>query len=221
MLDIAIKKTIKTKSHCFNLDVAFTQAKQRLIIYGNSGAGKTMLLQTIAGLITPDEGHIQSQNTLLFHSEQQINLSPQQRDLSYLFQDYMLFPHLTVRQNISFSLKKGLFNPSTKKRYAIVEEWLEKFELTPLANQYPQQLSGGQKQRTALARALVTQPKLLLLDEPFSALDTALRDRMRKEILELQQHLQIPMILISHDSKDIDTFGEQTINLINGKIYSA
>lgn len=218
LLDLSISKLIRSTKHNFSLEVALSSNSQSIVIYGPSGSGKTMLLQTIAGLIKADAGYIKLNHRVLYDKEQKINLTPQERKLSYLFQDYVLFPHLTVRQNIGFGLKKGLLNPSSKKQYPQVEKWLEKFELTALADQYPYQLSGGQKQRTALARALVTEPKLLLLDEPFSALDIALREKMRLEIKELQKQINIPIILVSHDIEDINAFGEQVIKLTNGKI---
>jgi len=179
LLDLSISKVIRSAKHHFSLDIKLCSNSQSIVIYGPSGSGKTMLLQTIAGLVKADRGYIKLNNSLLYDEQQKINLTPQQRQLSYLFQDYVLFPHLTVRQNISFGLNKGLLNPSSKKQYPQVDKWLEKFELTVLADQYPYQLSGGQKQRTALARALVTEPKLLLLDEPFAALDYFSKPRYR------------------------------------------
>lgn len=220
LLDLSISKLIRSAKHNFNLEITLSSNSQSIVIYGPSGSGKTMLLQTIAGLITANTGFIKLNHRVLYDSAQKIDLTPQERTLSYLFQDYVLFPHLTVRQNISFGLTKGLLNPPSKKQYPPVDKWLEKFELVALADQYPYQLSGGQKQRTALARALVTEPKLLLLDEPFSALDIALRQKMRSEIKELQEQINIPIILVSHDIEDINAFGEQVIKLTNGKVVS-
>lgn len=218
LLELSIKKIICSAKHQFNLAINLTSTSQSMVIYGPSGSGKTMLLHTIAGLITANTGYIKLNQRVLFDKTQNINLTPQERKISYLFQDYLLFPHLTIRQNISFGLTKGLLNPSANKHYPQVDKWLEKFELTVLADQYPYQLSGGQKQRAALARALVTEPKLLLLDEPFAALDIALREKMRTEIKQLQQQINIPIILVSHDIEDITTFGEQIIKLNQGKV---
>lgn len=218
LLELSIKKIICSAKHQFNLAINLTSTSQSMVIYGPSGSGKTMLLHTIAGLITANTGYIKLNQQVLFDKTQKINLTPQERKISYLFQDYLLFPHLTIRQNISFGLTKGLLNPSANKHYPQVDKWLEKFELTVLADQYPYQLSGGQKQRAALARALVTEPKLLLLDEPFAALDIALREKMRTEIKQLQQQINIPIILVSHDIEDITTFGEQIIKLNQGKV---
>lgn len=218
LFELSINKLISSTKHKFNLEVNFKSHNPSMVIYGPSGSGKSMLLKAIAGLIALDNGYIKLNHRVLFDNSKKINLTPQERKVSYLFQDYVLFPYLTIRQNISFGLTKGLFNPSTKKQYLKVNEWLEKLELTLLADHYPYQLSGGQKQRAALARALVTEPELLLLDEPFSALDAALKEKMRLEIKELQQQVNIPIILVSHDIEDINIFGEQIIKLNHGKV---
>src|SRR5690606_9158216 len=148
----------------------------------------------------------------LFDSDARVNLAPQARNVGYLFQDYALFPHLTVRQNIGFGLKRGWLNPRAKVCEQAVDYWLEAFQLKPLAHQFPAQLSGGQRQRTALARALVARPRALLLDEPFSALDTDLRQHMRRELDNLQLRLDVPMILITHDADDVKIFGDHVLH---------
>ncbi|WP_404614549.1 ABC transporter ATP-binding protein [Caballeronia udeis] len=200
------------------LDIAFRSTSQRIVLFGSSGAGKSLTLQTIAGLLTPDEGEIVLNETTLLDTANAIDLSPQARRIAYLFQDYALFPHLNVRQNIAFGLKRGWWNPSKHVAHADVDYWLRAFDLTQVARQFPAQLSGGQKQRVALARALVPHPQLLLLDEPFSALDMALRQRMRQELADLQSRLDIPMVLITHDPDDVAMFGDQVVNLREGLV---
>ena len=201
-----------------SLDIAFRSTSQRIVLFGSSGAGKSLTLQTIAGLLTPDEGEIVLNETTLLDTANAIDLSPQARRIAYLFQDYALFPHLNVRQNIAFGLKRGWWNPSKHVAHADVDYWLRAFDLTQVARQFPAQLSGGQKQRVALARALVPHPQLLLLDEPFSALDMALRQRMRQELADLQSRLDIPMVLITHDPDDVAMFGDQVVNLREGLV---
>ena len=138
--------------------------------------------------------------------------------MAYLFQDHALFPHLTVRQNIGFALRRGWLNPGHQHTHERIERWLDAFALRPQADQYPAELSGGQRQRTALARALVTEPRALLLDEPFSALDPALRNTMRHELLALQRQLQVPMIVITHDPEDAALLGQHVVQLRDGRV---
>ncbi|WP_280954649.1 ABC transporter ATP-binding protein [Paludibacterium denitrificans] len=147
-----------------------------------------------------------------------VNLAPQARRVGYLFQDYALFPHLNVRQNIAFGLSRRWFNPLARERHDKVEFWIRAFGLEAMAHQLPDDLSGGQRQRVALARAIVADPQALLLDEPFSALDPSLRLSMRQELSDLQQHLQIPMVLITHDPQDVQTFGDHVIELRDGEL---
>ncbi|UYZ83643.1 ATP-binding cassette domain-containing protein [Entomomonas sp. E2T0] len=217
-IELDIQKTLNSATHTFKLNVKFSSNSKRIVIFGPSGAGKTMILKSIAGLIKPDTGYIKMADKILFDTDKKINLKPQQRNLAYLFQNYSLFPHLTVRQNVSFALKKGLLNPSQNIHFPEVTKWLNNLELASLANHYPHQLSGGQQQRTALARALVTNPSILLLDEPFSALDQTLRKKIRTEIHELQQQLDIPIILITHDIEDVELFGEHILEISNGHL---
>ncbi|MES2933446.1 MAG: ATP-binding cassette domain-containing protein [Pseudomonadota bacterium] len=217
-LDIDISKRLRSGKRIFDLQVRFASSSQRIVLFGPSGAGKSLTLKAIAGLIQPDSGRIRLGETTVFNSEARINLAPQARKIAYLFQDYALFPHLTVRQNIGFGLVPGWFNPHPDKKHAAVDYWLDTFHLSHLAHQLPGELSGGQRQRTALARALASQPKALLLDEPFAALDPALRIEMRKELDELQRRLQVPMILITHDEDDAALFGEHVLHLREGVI---
>jgi molybdate transport system ATP-binding protein len=217
-LDIDIRKTMRAGKHTFQLATRFCSASQRIVILGPSGAGKSLLLKAVAGLITPDAGHIRLGAGTLFDSTAAINLAPQRRQIAYLFQDYALFPHLNVRQNIGFGLARGWLNPRAHLQHARIDYWLDAFELRPVAQLFPAELSGGQRQRTALARALVSRPQALLLDEPFGALDAALRVTMRAELDALQRQLRVPMVLITHDPEDARVFGEHVLQLRDGAI---
>jgi len=217
-LEVDIHKTFVSAERRFALDVAFTATTQRAVLFGPSGAGKSLTLQAIAGLLRPDEGKITLHGNALFDSKLNVDLKPQARKVAYLFQDYALFPHLNVRQNIGFGLQRGWFNSRARSSHAQIDYWLDALELRGVAGNYPAQLSGGQKQRVALARALVAQPQLLLLDEPFSALDSTLRQRMRLELSDLQTRLDIPMVLITHDPDDVAAFGDQVVQISDGRV---
>jgi molybdate transport system ATP-binding protein len=221
LLDLDIRKKLGAGKQAFELDVRLKTDSQRIVILGPSGSGKSLTLKAIAGLLRPDAGHIRIDGRVLFDAASRIDLAPQRRELAYVFQDYALFPHLTVRQNIAFPLVRGWLNPRRQHRHEIVDYWCEAFQLAHLADQYPHELSGGQKQRTALARALVTQPRALLLDEPFAALDPGLRARMRGELKDLQHRLQVPMVLITHDPEDAAVFGDHVVDLREGRIAPA
>ncbi len=220
LLDLDISKTMRSGQREFNLQLKYASSGNRLVILGPSGSGKSLLLQMIAGLLTPDSGYLKLAGRTLFDQQQRINLTPQQRQVAFLFQNYALFPHLNVRQNIAFGLRRGLFNPRVNMHSERVDYWLDNFGLTAVQQQKPHQLSGGQRQRTALARALITEPRALLLDEPFSALDPDLRIHMRNELRELQECLAVPLILITHDVEDVKAFSDETLCLKDGRIDS-
>jgi molybdate transport system ATP-binding protein len=217
-LTVDIRKTLRTAERSFTLDISFTASAQRMVLFGPSGAGKSLTLQAIAGLLRPDEGRITLHGDALFDSARGIDQKPQARRLAYLFQDYALFPHLNVRQNIGFGMHSGWLNPGQRFSHPQIDYWLDALDLRGVAGHHPAQLSGGQKQRVALARALVARPRLLLLDEPFSALDYALRDRMRRELSDLQTRLDIPMLLITHDPDDVAAFGDQVVQMYDGSV---
>ena len=217
-LDIDIRKTLRSGERVFQLNARFTAEGQRVVVVGPSGAGKSQLLKAIAGLMRPDSGHVRLDGQVLFDAQAGIHLPPQQRNVAYLFQDYALFPHLSVRQNIAFGLARGWLNPRRNHDSAAVDYWIDAFQLGEVAHQAPHELSGGQRQRTALARALVAQPRALLLDEPFAALDPGLRVTLRAELDALQRRLQVPMVLITHDPQDVAVFGEQVLHMRSGGI---
>ncbi len=215
-LEIDIDTTLRSARRSFRLRLQYASTSPRIVILGPSGAGKSLTLKAIAGLMTPDRGHVRLAGRTLFDTTAGINLTPQQRNVAYLFQDYALFPHLTVRQNVGFALLRGWRNPGPEQQHAAVDHWLRQFDLLHLAHQFPDQISGGQRQRTALARALAAEPGALLLDEPFAALDQTLRVTLRRELDQLQQNLALPMILITHDPDDASWFGGDVLNLRDG-----
>lgn len=217
-LEFDIRKTLRSGKRVFELDVALRASGQRIVLLGPSGAGKSITLKAIAGLIKPDAGVIRLNGRTLFDARAGVDLAPQERNVAYVFQEYALFPHLNVRQNVGFGLRRGWFNPSRSATSEAVDYWLDALELTPMAHQLPSELSGGQRQRTAMARALVSQPSALLLDEPFSALDHTLRAAMRVELDGLQRRLNIPMVLITHDPADAAMFGDIVLRLDEGSV---
>ena len=192
-----------------------------LVLFGASGSGKTLTLHCLAGLVRPDAGRIVVDGNVLYDSEQGICVPARRRRIGYMFQDYALFPHLTVRRNVEFALdktKRTLFGRPSPAARKSVDELLERFEVGHLAERYPREISGGQRQRVALARALITAPRMLLLDEPFAALDPLLRVRMRREIRALLDEWNIPVVLITHDPADVDAFADSLAVYRNGMI---
>ncbi len=166
-----------------------------LAILGPSGSGKTMTLQCIAGLVRPDEGYIKLNDKVLLDSSCKTCLPPRTRKVGFVFQNYALFPHLTVKENIAYGISE-LPRPEIESKVA---QWLEKMNIAGLEKRYPRQLSAGQQQRVALARALATEPEILLLDEPFSALDTQVKERLELELMALQSYYQGNILLVTHN----------------------
>ncbi|WP_414568502.1 molybdate ABC transporter permease subunit [Nostoc sp. CCY 9925] len=183
----------------FHLKVAFTSNEQPLGLLGGSGAGKSMILRSIAGIETPTRGRIVLNGRVLFDSEKGINVPSRDRRIGFLVQNYALFPHMSVAQNIAFGLPKGLSAGSIRVQ---VEELLLNMQLQGLGDRYPHQLSGGQQQRVALARALASQPEALLLDEPFSALDTHLRSQLEQQMTETLADYQGVTLFVTHNMEE-------------------
>lgn len=183
-------------------------------VIGPSGSGKTTLLRCLAGLEQPRRGVIHVGDRTWFDAEQRISLSPQERDVGFLFQDYALFPHLTVAANIGFG-RTDLPKPA---RQSEIIQLLERFELKGLAQRYPHQISGGQQQRVALARAVIRRPRILLLDEPLAALDTWLRAGIRTELRRLLRTFEIPVLLVTHDPDDALTLADHVVVMNAGRV---
>ncbi|GAP34983.1 ABC transporter ATP-binding protein [Piscinibacter sakaiensis] len=215
--DVDLVHAVHSGPRRFDLRLRFETTARRTVIYGPSGAGKSMTLQALAGLLRPQGGHVRFGGETLFDAARGVDVPARRRGFGYVFQDYALFPHLSVRQNVAFGLQRGWRNPSPRARDPRVEHWLRRVELAEVAHQRPAELSGGQRQRAALARALVQQPRALLLDEPFSALDPALRRRLRIELDALLHEVAIPVVMITHDPEDLAWFGEHTLALEGGR----
>ncbi|CAM3471595.1 ABC transporter ATP-binding protein [Arcobacter aquimarinus] len=182
-----------------------------LTLFGKSGSGKTTLLRILAGLETPKSGKIVVDKEIWFDSSKKINLPPQKRNVGFVFQDYALFPNMSVRRNLEFALKN-------KNEIKKVDEILEIMEIENLSNMKPELLSGGQKQRVALARTLMTNPKMLLLDEPLSALDTTMRLKLQDELSLIHQKFNITSILVSHDISEVFKLSNRVFKINLGEI---
>lgn len=208
MLSLHICKQLRARRSAFLLNINYElgPACRRAVLFGASGSGKSLTLQAIAGLITPDSGLIATYGRILFDSTQKICVPPQKRDIGYMFQDYALFPHLTMLQNVAYADTGCWPWHVGRQQTELAMAVLARFGLEGCEGHYPDELSGGQKQRAALARAVYARPGLLLLDEPFSALDPLLRRTLRQEMLSIVESLDCPAIIITHDPEDVDAF---------------
>lgn len=204
MISVDIKKQLDN----FTLDVEFEVEDEILGLLGASGSGKSMTLKCIAGIEKPDEGKIVLDGKTLFDSEKKINLRPQERKVGYLFQHYALFPNMTVFENIEAGIRGKEKDPKRVKKL------LKELHLEKLANKKPNEISGGEKQRVALGRILINEPKILLLDEPFSALDDFLKWRIEIEVRDIIQKYNIPSIFVSHSREEVFRLCE-TISILN------
>ncbi|HEY8656083.1 MAG TPA: ATP-binding cassette domain-containing protein [Candidatus Limnocylindria bacterium] len=198
----------------FTLDVAFAAPAGITALFGPSGSGKTLTLRTVAGLLRPDRGRVALGPRVLFDSEAGIDVPTRERRIGYVFQHYALFPHLTAAANVAY----GLHALPAPARTARVLELLELVELSGLAARHPHELSGGQQQRIAIARALAPVPELLLLDEPFAAVDTFLRARLRDQLRAIHERAGVPMILVTHDLADVQHLAESLVVYGHGEV---
>ncbi|WP_235282916.1 ABC transporter ATP-binding protein [Methanosarcina sp. 1.H.T.1A.1] len=204
----------KGKMNVFSLDVNFEMKNELVVLFGPSGSGKTTLLKCISGITQPDSGNISVDDRIYFDSGRKINLPIQKRNLGFVFQTYTLFPHMNIRKNIECGLK-GWEKGNKEKR---VREMLDLLHIEELETRYPSQLSGGQKQRVALARALAPKPELLLLDEPFSALDRVIRTELAEKIKHLQKKIGIPLLFITHSLDEAFLLADRILILYRGEV---
>ena len=197
----------------FSLKVNIEQENSVLGFLGESGCGKSMTLKCIAGIVKPDKGKIILNGRVLFDSEKKINLPPQERQVGYLFQNYALFPHMTIRENIEI----GLSNLHKNEKDKIVKEYLRKMKLEGFENRYPHQLSGGQQQRTSIGRALITKPAIVLADEPTGNLDSKSSDEVVNLLKKLNKEYKQTIIMITHNL-DIAAVADRIITIEDGRI---
>lgn len=213
-------KIIKKLDH-FTVDLEYEFDRGVLVIQGESGAGKTTILNCISGLATPDEGRIAIGDRTVFDSAAGVNLPTRLRNVGYLFQNYALFPNMTVRQNVVYGIRNKPEYKEKEKKEALLkyaDEIMDTFGIAHLKKKHPSLISGGEKQRVALSRAIVTKPGLLLLDEPFSALDQQTKENVYRQFEAFKKNFRIPTVLITHDPAESEMFADQRILIKDGRI---
>lgn len=209
VLDLHVQATLRSGDRRFALNVAFQSQSERTALLGASGSGKSTLLQAVAGLLPGVRGHVRVNGLTLLDSARGIDLPARRRQIGYLFQDYALFPHMTVLENVRFGARQA-------NAAAQISDLLERLDIDALRHAMPRDISGGQRQRVALARALASSPKLLLLDEPLSALDTPLRLQLRAELADMLTRVPIPTLLVTHDPQDVAALAQSVVALHEG-----
>lgn len=198
----------------FHLNVAFSAPAGITALFGPSGSGKTLTLRCVAGLLRPDRGRVALGQRVLYDDASNVDLATRDRRIGYVFQHYALFPHLSAAANIAY----GLHEASPMDRSARVKELLEMVGLAGFAERHPQELSGGQQQRVALARALAPRPDLVLLDEPFAAIDSFVRDHLREQLRAIHARTQVPMVLVTHDVADVRRLADTVVLYGHGAV---
>ena len=216
MISARLRKTFPTRpdSAPFSLELEFQAAAGVTVLFGPSGSGKTLTLDLIAGFMRADEGRILLDDEILFDRAAGVHLAPQARNCGYVFQNYALFPHMTLRQNLEFAAERR----PRLERHRRVNEMLEKFRLVDAAGRRPHEVSGGQRQRCSIARALIGEPKLLLFDEPAQGLDTPLRAEFYEVLRQVRADFETPMLLVTHDLDECFELGEEMLVLRHGRL---
>jgi molybdate transport system ATP-binding protein len=201
----------------FSLEVEFQAAVGVTVLFGPSGSGKTLTLDSIAGFVKPDAGRILLDDEILFDGASGVNLPPRRRNCGYVFQNYALFPHMTLRANLLFAADRL----PRLERHRRVNEILERFHLKDVAGRRPHEVSGGEQQRCSIARALIGAPKLLLLDEPARGLDAPLRDELYQVLRQVRSEFNLPILLVTHDLDECFALGDQMVVLRQGRIVQS
>jgi molybdate transport system ATP-binding protein len=219
MIQVRIRKAFAAgpDSGGFSLDLEFQAAAGVTVLFGPSGSGKTLTLDSIAGFVRPDEGRILLDDDILFDGAAHVFLPPRQRHCGYVFQNYALFPHMTLRQNLEFAVERR----PRLERHRRVNEMLERFHLQDAAGRRPHEVSGGQRQRCSIARALIGSPKVLLLDEPTQGLDAPLRHELYAALRQVRSEFKTPMLLVTHDLDECFELGEEMIVLREGRMVQS
>lgn len=219
MMEARIRKRFPAgrDSAGFALDIEFEAAAAITVLFGPSGSGKTLTLDSVAGFVTPDEGRVMLDDDILFDAAAKVNVPPRHRRCGYVFQNYALFPHMTLRQNLLFAVERR----PRLERHRRMNEMLEKFHLTDVSGRRPHELSGGQKQRCSIARALMGAPRLLLLDEPARGLDAPLRTELYSVLRQVRAEYNIPLLLVTHDLDEALELGNQMLVMRDGRVVQS
>lgn len=210
-----LQATIVKKYPGISVEIEISFDEGILVLFGHSGSGKTTILNCVAGLQVPDSGMISLNGKTFFSSQNHINLPIRRRNIGYVFQDYALFPHMTVKQNVMYGVS-GKCKYGKGYRMTVLDV-IDMLKILHLQDRYPSHLSGGEKQRVALARALMSEPDLLLLDEPLSALDLETREDLQRELKNLQRIWKVPFVMVTHSRKEMAVLADEVLFIAHGK----